>query len=119
MKNKLAYLGFLGLIGLGGIFPGNAALFSFLSFFTFFSYANVIPDELFWENVKTSALRAFVAQIVISTVTIAAGSLFSANARLFTGIMTGGMSLNYGTGIVIFALSLVWCGHREKKGKSA
>lgn len=116
MKNKLAYLGFLGLLGFGGLIIQNTTLFSFFPFFIFFSYANVIPDELFWDNVKKSALHAFIVQTIISTIIIAAGSFFAADLNLFVGIMIGGLCFNYGIGILIFALNLAYYENREKKG---
>ena len=116
MKNKLAYLGFLGLIGLGGIM-GKPSLFSFLPFFIFFSYAKVIPDELFRENVKRSALRAFIVQTVISVIALSVASILT-DTTFIVGVLIAGLSLNYGIGIIIFALNIAFYERREQKGKS-
>ncbi|ADY55447.1 hypothetical protein Sgly_1122 [Syntrophobotulus glycolicus DSM 8271] len=117
MKNKLAYLGFLGFIGFGGLIGGKANLFSFLPFLIFFSYINVIPDELFWENVKNSAFYAFVVQTIISVIALTISTIIT-DTNLIVGVLIGGLSLNYGIGIFIFALSLSYYEHREKKGKA-
>lgn len=117
MKNKLAYLGFLGLIGFLGIIYGKAPLFSFFSFFIFFSYLKVIPDELFWENIKKSALHAFIVQTFISVIALTIASVLT-NTKLVVGVLIGGLSLNYGIGIIVFAFNIAYYEHREKKGKS-
>ena len=117
MKNKLAYLGFLGFIGIGGILLLKPPLFAFSPFFIFFSYRNVIPDELFWENVKRSAFRAFIMQILISSAALAIGSIMT-DANLATGVMVAGLSFTYAIGIVVFAWSLSHYERKEREGMS-
>ena len=117
MKNKLAYLGFLGFIAIGGIVFREPPLYSFFAFFIFFSYANVIPDELFWENVKRSGLRAFIVQIFISSAALAVGSIMP-NSDMSAGIMIAGLAFTYSIGIVVFAWTLAYYERKEKEGKS-
>jgi hypothetical protein len=117
MKNKLAYLGFFGLVGFGGIFFEGGTLFSFFAFFSFFSFANVIPDELFLENVKQSALRAFFAQLTISSTALAIGSMMM-DYSLSAWVMVIGLSLTYAVGILVFAFSIIHYEYIERKGKS-
>lgn len=66
MKNKLSWLGFLGFIGVYGIFVMTPTLIVFLAFFFFFSYKNMIPDELFRQNVRKAGLRAFYVYLALA-----------------------------------------------------
>ncbi|MCL2579202.1 MAG: DUF3796 domain-containing protein [Oscillospiraceae bacterium] len=117
MKNKLAYLGFLGLVGIGGFITGDLLMFSFFAFFVFFTYANVVPDELFWENVKRAALRAFIVQMVVSSIAVAVGPVMPEDDLALT-ITLGGLALAYSFGIMVFALGLAYYEHKEKKGNA-
>ena len=116
MKNKLAYLGFLGLVGLIGIPLGQPQTIAFCSFFTFFIYAKVIPDpdELFWDNARRSAFRAFIVQIIISAIALAIGSAVPGN--LAAGIMVAGLSLSFAFGIIVFTVSLAIYERNISKG---
>ena len=70
-KNPLAYLGWLGLIGVWGICINALWMKVFVFFFAFFLYAKVTPDELFWKNVRKSAVRAFVVNVVLTVICMA------------------------------------------------
>jgi len=65
-KNPLAYLGWLGLIGIWGICINALWMKVFILFFVFCFFRSVTPDELFWQNVKKSAVRAFVVNVVFT-----------------------------------------------------
>lgn len=82
MKNKLAYLGFLGLLGFAGFF-GEPLLFCFFANFTFFSYIRVVPDELFWDNVRVCATRGFFVFFVLSNCLVVASLLFAMSDNAF------------------------------------
>lgn len=121
MKNKLGYLGFLGFIGLLGIWWGSFTYSSFLVFFFFFSYAKVIPDELFKENIKKSALSAFVVNSVINIVIIAALSIHT-NLYQYTQVNSNSLLygftafvLNFVVSILTFVFVLIQCRHKEKE----
>lgn len=65
MQNKLAWLGFLGVLGFAGFF-GNPLSFAFCANFIFFRYVKVVPDELFWANVRICATRGFFIFLIAS-----------------------------------------------------
>lgn len=98
MKNKLVYLGLLGLLGFAGFF-GNTWLFCFFANFTFFHYIKVVPDELFWNNVRVCATRGFFIFFVSSNCLVVASLLLAMNDNAFAArfIITG------------FALIMVLC----------
>lgn len=62
-KNPLSYLGWLGLIGIIGIYYMAPWMITFLLFFFFFTYSKMVPDELFWNNVRRAATKAFAVNI--------------------------------------------------------
>lgn len=70
-KNPLAHLGWLGLIGVWGICINALWMKVFILFFVFCFFRSVIPDELFWQNVKKSAVRAFVVNVVLTVICMA------------------------------------------------
>lgn len=121
MRNKLGYLGFLGLIGILGLWMGSFTHIAFLVFFFFFTYANVIPDELFKENIKKAALKAFIVSMVINTLIMIASSVIS-NYYQFTSpnssimlFVIAGFALNYVISILVFVFTLMYYGHIEKR----
>lgn len=67
-KNQLSYLGWLGLLGVFGFLINATWMKVFILFFFFFLYTNVVPDELFWRNVKNAAVKAFVVNIVFTVI---------------------------------------------------
>ena len=70
-KNPLAHLGWLGLIGVWGICINALWMKVFVLFFVFCFFRSVTPDELFWQNVKKSAVRAFVVNVVLTVCSFA------------------------------------------------
>ena len=118
MKNKLAYLGFIGLLGFGG-FVGNPLLFFFFGYFSFFSYAKVIPDELFWANVRYAATRAFFALTASSSILICGALLVTQyHNRLGIGILLGGMCFLHAVCEGIFLLTMSALERGERQGKA-
>lgn len=121
MKNKLGYLGFLGFIGVLGLWWRSFTHSAFLVFFFFFTYAKVIPDELFKENIKKSALNAFIVNMIINTVIMMA---FTTSANLYqytnpsSNMMFYGIAafiLNFVISILIFIFTLMSYAHKEKR----
>ncbi len=98
MNNKLAYLGFLGLLGFAGFF-GSSWLFFFFANLSFFTYIRVTPDELFWNNVRVCATRAFFTFFVLS------------NCLVVVSLLLAGHDLSFVPGFTIagFALVTVVC----------
>ncbi|WP_055668586.1 DUF3796 domain-containing protein [Desnuesiella massiliensis] len=120
MKNKLGYLGFLGVIGFLGLWMRSFFFSIFLIFFFFFTYAKVIPDELFKENVKKSALNAFIVNMIINAVIVIVCSSITNFYQLSTinsSMVLYGFAafvLNFVISMLIFVLTLMIYGHKEK-----
>ena len=120
-KNKLGYLGYLGFIGVLGLWMGSFAHIAFLIFFFFFTYSNVIPDELFKENIKKSALNAFKVNMIINTSIMILASIISIfhqfitpnSSMIFFGLFA--FVLNYVISLLVFVFTLIHYGHKEKR----
>lgn len=120
MKNKLAYLGFLGFIGVLGLYWRSFSHSIFLVFFFFFSYSKMIPDELFKENIKKSALSAFIVNMIINTVIMTICTLISNRYQYIepnSSMMYFGFAafvLNFVISILIFVVTLMLYAHKDK-----
>ena len=68
--NPISYLGWLGIVGVIGINTGDFMLQLFLIYFIFLTYRNMPADELFWLNIRKSATRAFILEIILNSVMI-------------------------------------------------
>jgi cation transporter-like permease len=120
MKNKLAYLGFLGFIGILGLYWHSFIHSIFLVFFFFFSYSKIIPDELFKENIKKSALKAFIINMVFNTVILTICTFISNryqyvspnNSMLIFAFAA--FVLNFAVSILIFVFTLMIYAHRDR-----
>ena len=115
MKNKLSYLGVLGLLGFAGFF-GEPLLFCFFANFTFFSYIRVVPDELFWNNVRACATRGFFIFYVLSNCLVVISLLLSVNSSAFAAkfIITG-FALVMVLCELMFLLNLEYLERKERK----
>jgi hypothetical protein len=115
LKNKLSYLSFLGLLGFGGFF-GTPAIFGFFGFFGFLEYLKVVPDELFWSNVRTCATRSFFVFLVSSSVLLVGSLLLAANEyyELANMIITGGFGIILSVCVFTFVGGLVYLERKEK-----
>ena len=116
MKNKFACLGFLGLFGFLGFLCSSPILFCLFGNFVFFTYARVVPDELFWENVKRAGLAGFLTEMTLSTVVIAFGIVMqgwgAGNAASF---LIAGLALSLAVSELLFLLVLSYREYKEKK----
>ena len=119
MKNKLAYLGFLGLLGFAG-FIGTPLMFSFFANFIFFKYIKVVPDELFWDNIRTCATRGFFVFLVPSQFIVVITLLMAVSDSLYsyaTRVATGGFSLTLGVSVIVFSGTLDYLELKEKRSR--
>jgi len=119
MKNKLAYLGFLGLLGFAGFF-GTPLLFVFFTNFIFFQYIKVVPDELFWANVRICATRGFFIFLIPSQLIAVITLLLVASDNLNSYALpfaVGGFSLMSGVSMIVFAGTLGYLEAKEQQGK--
>ncbi|WP_298844299.1 DUF3796 domain-containing protein [Clostridium sp.] len=121
MKNKMGYLGCIGFIGILGLWVGNFAISTFLVFFFFFTYAEVVPDELFKENIKKAALNAFISNMIINTVILIVCTLITnfyhfttPNSKMLSYSFAA-FTLNFVISILIFVFTLIFYGHKEKR----
>ena len=121
MKNKLSYLGYLGIIGVIGLAMGSFVISTFLVFFFFFTYAKVVPDELFKENIKKSGLNAFIVNMIINAVILLVSTIIT-NFYHFTSpnstmliINFVAFTLSFVISILIFVFTLVYFDHKEKR----
>lgn len=116
MKTKLTYIGFLGLLGFDGFF-GTPWLFCFFGYFSFFSYIKVVPDELFWINVRQSATIAFFIMLVLSSLVIVLGlTLFQSYPSISAGVMLAGLAISQAICEGVFLLTLSYLEKKEKEG---
>jgi hypothetical protein len=115
LKNELSYLSFLGLLGFAGFF-GTPAIFGFFGFFGFLGYLKVVPDELFWSNVRACATRSFFVFLVSSSVLLAGSLLLAANElyELANVIIIGGFGIILSVCVFTFAGGLVYLDRKEK-----
>ena len=119
MKNKLAYLGFLGFLGFAGFF-GTSLMFSHFAYFVFFRYIKVVPDELFWANVRICATRGFFIFLVPSHIIAVVTLLLAASDNLHnyaSPFAIGGFSLTLAVGLMVFASTLGYLEAKEERSK--
>ena len=116
MKNKLAYLGFLGLLGFAG-FWGTPLMFSFFANFVFFIYIKVVPDELFWANVRVSATRGFFVYTAASKIIIVTAILLAVNNMrdLAISFAVGAFAMTLVFGDLAFLISMIYFDAKEKR----
>lgn len=101
MKNKLSLLGLFGLLGLLGLITDNPGFYGFFGFFGFFGFANVLPDEMFKNNVNRAAKNAFFAGLIIYPIIVVIGAFTS-----FPIAYSIGFAVNLAIQILVFSISL-------------
>lgn len=109
--NKLGFLGFLGLIGLMGFFTDNTGFYGFFGFFSFFYYFNVIPDELFKQNLMKATTPAFFINLITMSIII-----FISVSTSNIDLLAGGMAVSFGVSIMVFSGILAYIEIKESKG---
>jgi hypothetical protein len=119
VKNKLSYLGFLGLLGFAGFFT-TPFVFAFFASFIFFQYIKVVPDELFWANVRICATRGFFIFLIPSHFIIVITLLLAASENLYSYAPTfaiGGFALTLAASDFVFCASLGRLEAKERRSK--
>lgn len=117
MKNKLAYLGFLGLLGFAGFF-GESLLYCFFANFVFFSYIRIVPDELFWINVRVCATRGFFIFFVLSNCLVVTSLLVAMRYNAFAvRLIITGFALIMILCELVFLLNLEYLERKERSGR--
>ncbi|MCC0638045.1 MULTISPECIES: DUF3796 domain-containing protein [unclassified Clostridioides] len=109
--NKLGFLGFLGFLGLAGIYAGEIRTISFCAFFVFFRYFNIMPDELFRENLRKAAVPAFF--FTLSSLSVAMVlSIISDNIST----IENGLGISFSISMISFVAVFAYLQYKEGKG---
>ena len=112
MKNKLGFLGLLGLLGIFGIITEYREFLGFFGFLVYFRYFNVIPDELFKDNVRKAVVPSFFIGIVIMSLAITLTLITKQKSILFLSV-----PINFIVSIVIFTILLTMYEFKESRSK--
>ena len=111
-KNKQALLGFASLLGLLGIFTDNRYYLGFFGFLVFFQYLWVVPDELFWSNVRRAGSTAFFSGLCCECL-LTVGLLCAFDVNRAAIVACGvGTALS----LVVFTLLLSHYEQEERRG---
>ncbi|MCC0782267.1 DUF3796 domain-containing protein [Clostridioides sp. ES-S-0108-01] len=110
--NKLGFLGFLGFLGIAGIsYTGEIHTISFCAFFVFFRYFNIIPDELFKENLRKAATPAFF----LTLTSLSASMVISIVSYKISNIENG-LGISFSVAMISFIGIFAYLQHKEGKG---
>ena len=120
-SNPISYLGWLGIVGVIGINTGDFMLQLFLIYFIFFTYRNMPADELFWLNIRKSATRAFILEIILNSVMIILITILekyyissAINSEIRISIIRG-FGIIFLIALLFFIVMLAWYGKQERK----
>lgn len=108
MKNRLSLFGFFGFLGFLGLLTDNPGCYGFFGFFAFFGFINILPDELFIQNVNKAAKNAFFTGMFIFPVIVLIGAFTS-----FSSAYIIGFAVNFFVQMWVFSISLT---RYEKSG---
>ncbi len=117
-RKKINYLGFLsllGLIGLLGIWTGNTGLCGFFGFLYYLRYFNVIPDELFLENLRKASTITWLAEM-LALVPLMFLCHAMAEAEKALPMAFG---LSFAVAIFVFTFALLGLEIKESRGAAA
>jgi len=114
--NRIGLLGLLGFMVLIWPITGQWTFAFSIGYFFFFKYLRIIPDELFKENVRSSASSGFFLTQIIMAVTMFSWALFSVVLDITNGflILYWGNIAATSIGFIVFSIKL---GSLEKKEK--
>ena len=106
--NPVGLLGFLGFLVIIWPITGQWSFIFSAGYFFFFKYWKIIPDELFMENVKSSALAGFFLTQIIMALTMFSWAFFSEVMNLGNGflVLYWGNIMAISLGFIVFALKL-------------
>lgn len=115
--NRIGLLGLLGLLALVWPIAGHWPFIFTLGYCTFFRYLRVIPDELFKENIKSSAATGFFVTQILIALTFFSWAILSEALQLFDAfqILFWGNLLSVYLGFIVFALKLNKLDRGEKE----
>lgn len=119
--NPISYLGWLGIVGVIGINTGDFMLQLFLICFIFLTYRNMPADELFWLNIRKSATRAFILEIILNSVMIILITIlekYNISSAITSAIRISiirGFGIIFLIALLFFIVMLAWYGKQERK----
>ena len=100
-SNPISYLGWLGIVGVIGI--------------------NMPADELFWLNIRKSATRAFILEIILNSVMIILITIlekYNISSAITSAIRISiirGFGIIFLIALLFFIVMLAWYGKQERK----
>ena len=103
--NKLGLFSILALLGFLGFWTENKGFFGFFGFAAYLSYFNVLPDELFWQNVQKAATTAFFIQMLSLLPICLGATLLGIRGSQIAGVA---FASSFSIGVIIFTLYLIW-----------
>lgn len=104
-----------------GINTGDFMLQLFLIYFIFFTYRNMPADELFWLNIRKSATRAFILEIILNSVMIILITIlekYNISSAITSAIRISiirGFGIIFLIALLFFIVMLAWYGKQERK----
>ena len=122
-KHRYMYIGceylgiILGIVGVIGINTGDFMLQLFLIYFIFLTYRNMPADELFWLNIRKSATRAFILEIILNSVMIILITIlekYNISSAIRISIIRG-FGIIFLIALLFFIVMLAWYGKQERK----
>ena len=116
--NPISYLGWVGIVGVIGINTGDFMLQLFLIYFIFFTYRNMPADELFWLNIRISATRAFILEIILNSVMIILITIlekYNISSSAIRISIIRGFGIIFLIALLFFIVMLAWYGKQERK----
>lgn len=100
-----------------GINTGDFMLQLFLIYFIFLTYRNMPADELFWLNIRKSATRAFILEIILNSVMIILITIlekYNISSAIRISIIRG-FGIIFLIALLFFIVMLAWYGKQERK----
>lgn len=113
--NPVGLLSLMALPALLFFYSGDRAYLAFLIFLVFVPYFGVTPDECFLGHVKSAALWAFFAEMIVVTLVILLATLRSGPSADITALA---LKSGFLTAYVLFTGVLTIREWRELKGLS-
>jgi len=90
----------------------------FLIYFIFFTYRNMPADELFWLNIRISATRAFILEIILNSVMIILITIlekYNISSSAIRISIIRGFGIIFLIALLFFIVMLAWYGKQERK----
>ncbi len=110
--NPLVLLSLVALLALFAIPTNNDGLWGFLGFAYYLRYWNVLPDELFYENLQKACTTAFLGQMIALPFLTLWAFLFAEASRM----LPMAFGLSFALSIFLFTIRLMVLEWKEMEG---